>query len=101
MQNSKLVAEPHSWPSSSSLLHDFFRPQATFFNTESVLQVYLNSLPNEQRSKRPGLLEKTKVSRSEDLGLNPDFVVLELHDLEQIFNSLSLNFLMCKRTRPP
>lgn len=99
MQNSKLVSEPHSWPTSSSLLCAFFKPQAASFNTILVLQIYLNSLPNELRSKQPSLVERTGLSRLEDLGMNPDFVLLELHDLEQIFNSLSLNFLMCKRTR--
>lgn len=42
-KNSKLVPEPHSWPTSSSLLGAFFRPQTTFFNTISVVQVYLKS----------------------------------------------------------
>jgi len=52
--------------------------QVTFFNTIPVLQVYLNSLPNELRSRQPGLMEKSGVSWSEDLGVNPDFVPLEL-----------------------
>lgn len=99
MQNSKLVSEPHSWPTSSSILCAFFKAQASFFNTIPVLEIYVNSLSNEMRSKQPSLVERTVLSRSEDLGMNPDFVLLELHDLEQIFNSLSLNFLVCKRTR--
>lgn len=52
--------------------------QVTFFNTIPVVQVYLNSLPNELRSRQPGLVEKTGVSWSADLGVNPDFVPLEL-----------------------
>lgn len=43
VKNAKLVPEPHSWPTSSSLLGAFFRPQTTFFNTIPVVQVYLKS----------------------------------------------------------
>lgn len=90
VKNSKLVPEPHSWPTSSSLLGAFFRPQTTFFNTIPVVQVYLKSTKWIE-IKSSGLVERRGGSRSEDLGVNPDFVLLELHDLEQLFNSLNLN----------
>lgn len=37
--------------------------------------------------------------RLKDLGVNLDFVFLELYDFEYICNFLSLKFFMCKKIR--
>lgn len=92
----KSVPESHSWPSSTSGLWTFNPP--SFFNTTPVLQVYLISPSNELRSRQPTPLKRTGVSWSEDLGMTPG-TCLKLHDFQQIFNSQSLNFLLCEKDK--